>query len=199
MRDDALQALGTALEVSAEALREFAVRADRGSILAVAEAIAKAPRTITCASGSSGYAAAKFAHSLCCIERPAKFMPPSDAVHGGLGAVQAGDVVVMVSRGGKSVELLPIIDVVARKGATLIGITENLESALAEAADIVVPMVVTRESDPLETMATTSNLVVGAALDALLAAVMVLTDYSLEQFAIIHPGGAVGERLNQEH
>lgn len=184
------------LTIQADALARLAKAADADAVVAAARAIAGAPRTITCGSGSSGFAAAKFAHSLCCVERPAKFMPPSEAIHGGLGAVQPGDVVVMVSRGGGSTELLPIIDVVLAKGATLIALTEKLDSRLAEAADVVIPLVITRESDPLDVMATTSNLVVGTLLDAVLAAVMVETGYRLEQFALIHPGGAVGARLN---
>ena len=82
--------------------------------------VAGVPRVITCASGSSGIAAMKLAHSLCCIEQPAKFMPPSEAIHGGLGCVQPGDAVIMVSRGGKTAELLPIIDVIKKKKAILL-------------------------------------------------------------------------------
>lgn len=189
-------ALAESLRIEADALARLRDSVDQAAILRAAAAIAAAPRIITCASGSSGFAAAKFAHSLCCIERPAKFMPPAEAVHGGLGAVQSGDVVVMVSRGGGSAELLPIVSVVGRKRATLVGLTENLSSTLAEQSDVLIPFQITSEADPLRTMATTSNLVVGAILDAVLAAVMVRTDYRIEQFALIHPGGAVGLRLN---
>jgi D-arabinose 5-phosphate isomerase GutQ len=193
-----LDAVGSSLRIQAEALRVLAEQADRGVIVEAARAIAAAPRIITCGSGSTGFAAGKFAHSLCCIEKPAKFMPPAEAVHGGLGAVQSGDVAVIISRGGRTAELQPIIEVVGKKGATLIALTENRESTLAQAADIVIPLVITQESDPLQTMATTSNLVIAALLDAVLAAVMAMTDYTLDQFALIHPGGAVGQRLNQE-
>lgn len=195
---DALESVTTSLGVQADALRVAAEQVDKQAIVEAAKLIAGAERVIMCGSGSSGYAAGKFAHSLCCIEKPAKFMPPAEAVHGGLGAVQAGDVVIMLSRGGKTAELLPIIDVVKTKGAHLVGVTENPESTLATASDVVIQPVITRESDPLEIMATTSNMVAGAILDAMLAAVMTLTDYKLEQFALIHPGGAVGARLNQE-
>ncbi len=194
--DAALDALSASLAIQADGLAALRDRVDRDAILRAADAIVGAERVITCASGSSGFAAAKFAHSLCCIEQPAKFMPPAEAIHGGLGAVRRGDVVVMVSRGGKSTELLPIIEVVVERGAILIGVTENLSSVLAAASHHVVPMVITRESDPLNVMATTSNLVVGALLDAMLAAVMVRTNYTVDQFAHIHPGGAVGARLN---
>lgn len=192
------EAARTALEVTAAALAALRDRADVDAIVRAADLIADGAFTVTCGSGSSGYAAAKFAHSLCCVQKPAKFLPPSEAIHGGLGAISAGDVLVMVTRGGQTAELMPILDLAIRRHAHVVGLTENLDSRLAHAAEVVLPLVVTRESDPLQTMATTSNLVVGALLDAVLAAVMVRTGYTKEQFAVIHPGGAVGARLNNE-
>ena len=192
------EAARTALEVTAAALAALRDRADVDAIVRAADLIADGAFTVTCGSGSSGYAAAKFAHSLCCVEKPAKFLPPSEAIHGGLGAISDGDVLVMVTRGGQTAELMPILDLAIRRHAHVVGLTENLDSRLAHAAEVVLPLVVTRESDPLQTMATTSNLVVGALLDAVLAAVMVRTGYTKEQFAVIHPGGAVGARLNNE-
>ena len=192
------EAARAALEVTAGALAALRDRADVDAIVRAADLIADGTFTVTCGSGSSGYAAAKFAHSLCCVEKPAKFLPPSEAIHGGLGAISAGDVLVMVTRGGQTAELMPILDLAIRRHAHVVGLTENLDSRLAHSAEVVLPMVVTRESDPLQTMATTSNLVVGALLDAVLAAVMVRTGYTKEQFAVIHPGGAVGARLNKE-
>jgi D-arabinose 5-phosphate isomerase GutQ len=187
-----------ALDVTAGALAVLRDRADVDAIVRAANLIADSTFTVTCGSGSSGFAAAKFAHSLCCVEKPAKFLPPSEAIHGGLGAISAGDVLVMVTRGGQTAELMPILDLAIQRHAHVVGLTENLDSRLAHAAEVLVPLVMTRESDPLQTMATTSNLVVGALLDAVLAAVMVRTGYTTEKFAVIHPGGAVGARLNKE-
>lgn len=193
---EAAAAARTSLAVAADALAVLAGAAAPEPIIQAAQIIAGAPRTVTCASGSSGFVAAKFSHSLCCVERPAKFMPPAEAIHGGLGALAPGDALVMISRGGASAELLPILEVGLARGATVIALTENLDSVLARRAAVTIPLVITRESDPLEVMATTSNLVAGALLDAVLAAVIELTGYSREQFAIIHPGGAVGALLN---
>jgi len=155
-------------------------------------------KIITCASGSSGIAAKKFSHSLCCIERSAQFLSPAEAVHGGLGCVKKGDAVVMVSRGGKTVELLPIIDVCNKKEAILIAVTENLDSPLAQKAQLIIPVKIERESDKYSVMATASFIATVALFDALLVAIMEETDYKVEQFSLIHPGGAVGERLNQK-
>ena len=185
------------IQIEAKAIADIASYLDEESFCKAVEALAAAPRITTCASGSSGIAAKKFAHSLCCIERGAQFLSPAEAVHGGMGCMKKGDVVVMVSRGGKTAELLPIIDVCNKKGVTLIGVTENLNSILAQKSQIVVPMKIERESDCLNTMATTSYVVTIALFDAMLNALMVMTDYTLEQFALIHPGGAVGAKLNK--
>ena len=185
------------IAIEAKAIADINSYLDEDSFYEAVKALASAPRITTCASGSSGIAAKKFAHSLCCIERGAQFLSPAEAVHGGMGCMKKGDVVVMVSRGGKTAELLPIIDVCNKKGVTLIGVTENLNSILAQKSQIVVPMKIERESDCLNTMATTSYVVTIALFDAMLNALMVMTDYTLEQFALIHPGGAVGAKLNK--
>ena len=196
MKQKAMEAALRSIEIEAGAVGDVARYLDREALAKAVEAIALAPRTITCASGSSGAAAMKLAHSLCCVERPAKFMPPSEAVHGGLGCVQPGDAVVMVSRGGKTAELLPIIRVVKHKKATLIGVTENLDSELARESDIVLPLRIRCESDKYNFMATASFAATIAIFDALLCALIEETGFQSEQFALIHPGGAVGERLN---
>ncbi|MBQ7254233.1 MAG: SIS domain-containing protein [Bacteroidales bacterium] len=196
-KEDVIARARESIQIEAKAIADIAGYLDEDSFYEAVKALAAAPRITTCASGSSGIAAKKFAHSLCCIERGAQFLSPAEAVHGGMGCMKKGDVVVMVSRGGKTAELLPIIDVCNKKGVTLIGVTENLDSILAQKSQIVVPMKIERESDCLNTMATTSYVVTIALFDAMLNALMVMTDYTLEQFALIHPGGAVGAKLNK--
>ncbi len=196
-KEQVFEAAKESLQIEAKAIADVAGYMDQDAFYEAVKALATAPRITTCASGSSGIAAKKFAHSLCCIERGAQFLSPAEAVHGGMGCMKKGDVVVMVSRGGKTAELLPIIDVCNKKGVTLIGVTENLNSILAQKAQIVVPMKIERESDCLNVMATTSYVVTIAIFDAMLNALMLMTDYTLQQFALIHPGGAVGDRLNK--
>lgn len=125
-------------------------------------------------------------------------MPPGEAVHGGLGGLKAEDVMVMVSRGGKTVELLPVIEACRKKGATLIAVTENLDSPLAKAADIVLALNIEKESDTLGVMATSSFVATIVLFDALLCALLEETGFTREQFGLIHPGGAVGELLNNK-
>ena len=124
------------------------------------------------------------------------FVPPCEAVHGGLGTLHDGDVMVMVSRGGKTTELMPVMPVVKQRGARLIGVTENSKSPLAKTADIVLPLIIDRESDPLNIMATSSFFATVALFDSILAALITETGYTKEQFGVIHPGGAVGADLN---
>lgn len=197
MKEKSLRAAFSSLQIEAETVLDLKEGLDIDAFAKAVDALAECPRIMTCASGSSGIAAKKFAHSLCCIERGAMFMPPGEAVHGGLGGLKAEDVMVMVSRGGKTVELLPIIEVCRKKGAMLIAVTENLESPLAEAADIVLALRIGKESDPLGSMATSSFVATIALFDALLGALIEETGFTQGQFGLIHPGGAVGERLNR--
>lgn len=134
---------------------------------------------------------------MCCIERPARFISPAEALHGGMGFVRKGDVMVLASRGGKTAELLPIQQICRKKGVTIISITENMESPLAMGSDIVIKMHVERESDKYNSQGTSSFVVLSAIFDAIQVALIEELDYKNEQFALIHPGGAVGERLNK--
>lgn len=197
MKKKSLKAAQISLSVEKEAVELIGEMINTPAFAQAVDILAKVPRIMTTASGSSGIAAKKFAHSLCCIERGAMFMPPCEAVHGGLGGLKKEDAMVMVSRGGKTVELLPLIDVCKKKGAKLIAITENMNSPLAKAADVILPLKLKREADKDNVMATASFVQTIAIFDALLCALIEETNYTKEQFALIHPGGAVGERLNK--
>ncbi len=198
MKEEAWTAANRSVAIETDVLQQLGNTLHRESFSRAVEALAACPRVLTCASGTSGIAARKFAHSLCCIDIGAAFMPPCEAVHGGLGSLKEGDVLVMVSRGGKTAELLPILPVCQARRARLIAVTENVASPLAEAADIVLPLQIERESDPHNIMATSSFIATVALFDALLAALIVETGYRKEQFGLIHPGGAVGHALNTE-
>ncbi len=198
MKEQAFAAARKSLQIERDVVEQTLQHLDPVSFGKAVDLLANCPRIMTCASGSSGIAAKKFAHSLCCIERGAMFMPPCEAVHGGLGGLKSQDVMVMVSRGGKTAELLPIIDVCLKKKAKLIAVTENMDSPLAKAATVVLPLYIDREADRLNAMATASYVATIALFDALLCALIEETDYTAEQFGLIHPGGAVGERLNHK-
>ncbi len=197
MKEISLQLAKESLRIESKAIGDIVDYLDTERFGKAVDYLSSCAKIITCASGSSGIAAKKFAHSLCCIERTAQFLSPAEAVHGGMGCIKKGDAVVMVSRGGKTAELLPIIDVCNKKEAVLIGVTENLESPLAKQSQIVVALQIEKESDKFNVMATSSFIATVAVFDAMLAAIMEETGYQLEQFSLIHPGGAVGIRLNK--
>ena len=101
------------------------------------------------------------------------------------------------SRGGKTKELLPMLDICKAKGVNIIAVTENEDSVMAKAADVVLKQHVNRETDKYNSQGTTSSTALCMIFHALQTALIEETDYKNEQFALIHPGGAVGERINK--
>lgn len=184
-----------AYEIEADAVARALQGVEEEAFLHAVEVLATAKRIATSGCGHTGIACQHFAHLMCCIERPARFLPPSEAVHGGAGFIQPGDVVLLASRGGRTEELLPILSIAKKKRATVIAVTENGDSPLANGADIVLKMAVTRETDRFNSQGTTSFTVMAVLFHALQAALIERTGYQNEQFALIHPGGAVGQRL----
>jgi len=185
-----------AVENEARALTDLAETMDPTEFGKALRLLLRSNMTVTSACGSSGFAAKKFAHSLCCIESPAKFVSPSEAVHGGMGALKAGNVLVLVSKGGKTEELLPLCEIAKKKGAHLIVVTAHPEAALAEGADAILRLPSTPESDRYGVMSTASFAATIAIFDALMMGIMEARDYPLADFALIHPGGAVGKQIN---
>ena len=156
-------------------------------------------RIIVSGAGTSGAAAKKIAHSLSCIECPAFFLSPADAVHGALGSVQQGDVVILISKGGGTAEIVNMLPSIKKKQAVIIGVTEKPESYLGQSSDICLKVKINREADEFNMLATTSTMAVIAVFDAVCIALMEYTSYTREQFLVIHPGGAVGEKLLEEN
>ena len=197
MKQESLQAARAAYEIEAECLRNMIDYFDEEAFSKAVALLKESPRIGASGCGHSGIICQHFAHLMCCIEQPAKFVSPAEAVHGGMGFLQAGDVMLFASRGGKTGELLPILDICKRKGVRVITVTENLESPLAKGADVVLKQYVNRETDKYNSQGTTSSTALCMIFHALQTALLEETDYKCEQFALIHPGGAVGERLNR--
>jgi len=152
-------------------------------------------RILIAGCGTSAMAARKICHSLCCIERPAAFLIPSDAVHGGLGLLQPDDILILISKGGNTSELTALVSPCRVKGVKLVAVTENPDSKLGRAADVCLKVKVEHEPCRFNMLATASTLAVIAIFDAICIALMQYTHYTKEQFSVIHPGGAVGDRL----
>ncbi len=184
--------------IESECIREMESVLEEEPFLRAVELLRAAPRIGTSGCGHSGIVCRHFAHLLCCIERPARFLSPAEAVHGASGYLQPGDVMVFASRGGKTGELLPIMEICRKKGVSTITVTENAESPLARQADVVLRLKINRETDRWNAQGTTSTTAQCVVFHALQTALIEATDYRNEQFAVIHPGGAVGERLKKQ-
>ncbi len=196
MTEDLWKHAEASFGIESSALMQALTCIDRAAFEEAVAALAKADRIAASGCGHSGIACRHFAHLMCCIELPARFVSPAEALHGASGFLKKGDVMVLASRGGKTAELLPILEICRRKEVCVIGITEDTESPLAQGSDIVIKMHVERETDKYNSQGTTSFIVLSAIFDALQTALIEETDYTNDQFALIHPGGAVGERLN---
>lgn len=198
MKAEAKAAALAAYEIEKTCIDEMKGYFDEEQFGKAVELLASAERIGASGCGHSGIICQHFAHLMCCIERPARFISPAEAVHGATGFLQKGDVMVFASRGGKTKELLPILDICKAKGVSVITITENLDSPLAKEADAVLKQHVNRETDKYNAQGTTSATALCMIFHALQAALIEETEYREEQFALIHPGGAVGERLNHK-
>lgn len=196
--EKALQAARSAYDIEAECIRTMKDYLDEDSFSRAVELLSGATRIGAAGCGHSGIICQHFAHLMCCIERPARFISPAEAVHGATGFLQKGDVMVLASRGGATKELFPILDICKAKGVAVITVTENLDSPLAKGADVVLKQYVNRETDKYNMQGTTSTTSLCMIFHALQAAIVEETDYQKEQFALVHPGGAVGERLNNK-
>ena len=198
MKKQSLEAARAAYEIEYECIKGMLDYFNEEAFAEAVELLKNAERIGASGCGHSGIICQHFVHLLNCIEQPAKFISPAEAVHGGTGFVREGDVMVLASRGGKTAELLPIMDICKRKGVKIITVTENLESPLALGADVVLKQYVNRETDKYNAQGTTSSTALCMIFHTLQTALIEETDYQNEQFALIHPGGAVGERLNKK-
>ena len=196
MKKETVEAAKKAYVIESECIKELSEHFDEQAYMRAVELLKNAERIGASGCGHSGILCQHFAHLMCCIEQPAKFIPPSEAIHGGTGFLQKGDVMVFASRGGKTAELLPIMEICLKKGVKIITITENPTSPLAASADVVLKQHVNRETDKYNCQGTTSTTALAVIFHVLQTMLIEETDFKNEQFAVIHPGGAVGERLN---
>ena len=144
VKKESILAARAAYDIEEACIREMKEYIDDEQFSRAVELLSDATRIGTAGCGHSGIICQHFAHLMCCIERPARFISPAEAVHGATGFIQAGDVMVFASRGGKTKELLPIVDICKAKGVKIITVTENMESPLAQAADVVLKQQITQ-------------------------------------------------------
>ena len=198
MKANSLESARAVYAIEKECIEKMEDYFDASAYSKAVELLKNAPRIAATGCGHSGIMCRHFAHLMCCIDKPARFLSPSEAAHGGSGFLQSGDVCVFASRGGKTKELFPIVDICKAKGVSIIAVTENSESPIAQKADVVIKQYVNRETDKYNCQGTTSSTALAVIFHILQSALIEETDYKNEQFAVVHPGGAVGERLNSK-
>jgi len=152
-------------------------------------------RVVVTGMGKSGIIAQKIAATLSSTGSPALFLHPAEAVHGDLGVLMAGDVVVALSASGETEEILRLLATLKRKGDALVSFCCRMDSTLAQASDVALNCGVEREACGLNLAPTASTTAMLALGDALAVAVSVRKGFRAEDFAELHPGGKLGKRL----
>lgn len=152
-------------------------------------------RVVVTGMGKSGVIAQKIAATLSSTGSPALFLHPAEAVHGDLGVLMPGDVVVALSASGETEEILRLLATLKRKGDALVSFCCNLQSTLAQASDVALDCSVEREACGLNLAPTASTTAMLALGDALAVAVSLRKGFKAEDFAELHPGGKLGKQL----
>jgi len=195
---DATRALALArrtFEIEARALLALAARQDPGFAGAVQAMLVCRGRVVVMGMGKSGHVGRKIAATLASTGTPSFFVHPAEASHGDLGMVMAGDVVLAISNSGESDELAAILPAMRRLGVTLVAMTGQPDSTLAQHADVVISSAVEEEACPLNLAPTASTTAQMALGDALAVALLDARGFREEDFARSHPGGSLGRKL----
>jgi len=183
------------IRVEAEALLALAESLNGEFAKAVDLIISAQGRVVVTGMGKSGIICQKIASTFSSTGTPAFFLHPAEGIHGDLGMIMKGDVVIAVSNSGETEEVVRILPVIKRIGAKLISMSGNAGSTLAKTADVFLEIAIKEEACPLglaPTASTTATLAMG---DALAVALLVTRGFKAEDFALFHPGGALGKKL----
>ena len=183
------------LEVEAAAILGLVAHLDDTFVGAVERINETTGRVVTMGVGKSGIICRKISATLASTGTPSFFMHPTEAIHGDLGMLVNGDIVLAISNSGETEELLRILPSVKRVGADIVAITGNPNSTLAKAADFHLSAAISKEACPLglaPTASTTATLALG---DALAMALLVRKGFKEEDFAFLHPGGRLGKKF----
>ncbi|MBI4513011.1 MAG: KpsF/GutQ family sugar-phosphate isomerase [Gemmatimonadetes bacterium] len=153
-------------------------------------------RAVVSGVGKSGIIARKIAATLTSTGTPAFYLHPVEGMHGDVGMMQRDDVLLAVSKSGESEELRDLLGIVKRLGVPIVALTGNADSSLARHADVVLDVHVREEACPFDLAPTSSTTAALAMGDALAVALLLRKGFTKEDFARLHPGGALGRRLN---
>ena len=183
------------LKIEADAVLKLIPRIDDEFERAVKHILSCKGRTIVTGMGKSGHVGRKIAASLASTGTPSFFVHPAEAFHGDLGMVTEHDVVIAISNSGETNEVINIVPIIRRIGASLIALCGRRESSLGKNADFFIDCGVEKEADPMNlapTASTTATLAMG---DAITVALLSARNFTAQDFAVFHPGGSLGRRL----
>ena len=183
------------LKIETDAVAKLVERVDDEFEAAAKCILACDARVVVTGMGKSGHVGRKIAASLASTGTPAFFMHPAEAFHGDLGMVTEDDIVIAISNSGETAEVVNILPIIRRIGAKIIAMSGRRASSLGRNADFFIDTGVEREACPLglaPTASTTATLAMG---DALTIALMSARNFTAQNFAVFHPGGALGRKL----
>lgn len=183
------------IEAEAEALRHLAHRLDERFMAAVEFCEQASGRVVVCGLGKSGHAARKIAATLSSTNTPSVFLHAAEALHGDLGGLCAGDVLIAIAKSGATQEVISVATVARNRGIPVIALTNEADSELAASSTVVLLLAVDAEADPYDLAPTTSVIATLALGDALALTLMQRRGDGETAFAAHHPGGALGKRL----
>jgi arabinose-5-phosphate isomerase len=183
------------LRIEADAIIALIGRIDDRFEQAVDIVLGCKGRVVVTGMGKSGLIGKKIAATLTSTGTPAQFLHPAEGIHGDLGMVTRGDMIIAISNSGETEEIAKMLPSFKRLGIKVIALTGNMESTLAKNSDVVIDVSVREEACPLglaPTASTTATLAMG---DALAVALLDKRGFKKEDFACFHPGGTLGKRL----
>ena len=190
-----IQSAQRTVRLELEAIEALLERINADFVRACELLLACRGRVVVVGMGKSGHIGKKIAATLASTGTPAFFVHPAEASHGDMGMITKDDVVLALSNSGSTAEIITLLPLIKRLGITLVSMTGNPESPLAQAAEANLDARVEHEACPLSlapTSSTTASLVLG---DALAIALLEARGFTAEDFAFSHPGGALGRRL----
>lgn len=192
---DFIETAKRTIELELQAINSLQQHIDENFVTACKLMLNAQGRIVVLGIGKSGHIGRKIAATLASTGTPAFFVHPAEASHGDMGMITKQDIVLAISNSGSTAEIITLLPLIKRLGITLITMTGNTGSPLAQAADVNLDVSVTQEACPLNlapTSSTTATLVLG---DALAIALLEARGFTAEDFAFSHPGGALGRRL----
>ncbi len=190
-----LEAIKDAVHIEAESVKDLEKRIDEHFLKAVELIDSCKGRVIFSGMGKSGLVGKKISSTFSSIGIASMFVHPAEAAHGDLGMIRREDVAVLLSNSGSTPEILFLLPILKRFNIPIISIVGNVNSELAKRSDIVLDASVKREATSVRLVPTSSTTVALVIGDALAAGLIVKRDFKEEDFALLHPGGAIGKKL----